>query len=882
MARTGREPMNPLTSSQADMLNGTVIFRRATVFLHLALLAQSLWWFLAGEQPHVTSICAVLALIVLVLLLSALLRLRMPVTFLHGRVALLSELMGAVAVVALPVLHGAPASHAFPWLVVLGALFPLVLERASALASIAVPALAAGCLALSLSPSLSTLWTALLQALAVIAAGVGGLLHGRALRLRTLAVQQALHSQRHFEALARTAQQVFIITDSQFRIRFANQALHDLIGVDPSEIAEISLGALLQIDDKHEHLSKLHYLRDTPLSSIVLKHRCRHRDGHRLWLELHGYNRAQDEVIGGLMFSIVDVSVQVESETRLRDERNLLQAVLDHNPAMMYATDQAGGIILANLAFRQRFGLPIDTEIHRETIADLMLSRLQSHEAQAQSLLQQDKELLASGKPAEQEIPGLWNDDAKHWYRLSRYPLFDAHGSVNGLLCVAYDITERKQYRLELEHQALHDPLTGLPNRRYLLEAASEAIEHARRNAGELAVLLCDLDFFKSVNDTHGHDFGDKCLSEITRRLHTELSSDDFVARFGGNEFAVLMPVSATQARAKAENLLRAISRKMVVDDSMVKMQASIGIAMLEPAHTQPSELLRNADAALQQAKERGRNRVEMHNALHQLDALKRGQMDVALRFALERNELAPTFQPKVSSLTGRVKGFELLLRWHSSEYGTISPVDFIPIAEASGLVVPIGLWALEQACRQLKEWQPRHPDVTIAVNVSMRQLLHASFLYEVLGIIDRFGVHPGGIELELTETSVMANPLVTIDTLTRLKDLGLRVSLDDFGTGYSSLSYLQRLPIDLLKIDKAFIRGLGHNASDAEIVRLILALAQTLNLETVAEGVETREQMMELKKMGCYTVQGYVFSETLSTAEASALLHSGRQFVVA
>lgn len=372
---------------------------------------------------------------------------------------------------------------------------------------------------------------------------------------------------------------------------------------------------------------------------------------------------------------------------------------------------------------------------------------------------------------------------------------------------------------------------------------------------------------------------------EITRRILAELPAQDFVARFGGNEFVVLSNASLEEAKTKADSLLRAVSRQLVVDEAMVKIQASIGIALLDEDHTNPSELIRSADAAMFQAKERGRNRVEIFDASLQTTATKRAQMDVALRFALERSELTPLYQPKVSILNGAVKGFELLLRWDSRQYGAIPPVEFIPVAENSGLVVPIGLWVLEQACRQLSAWLAESPEVsriTIAVNVSMRQLLQPTFLDDVTTIFERTGVPPRMIELELTETSAMANPVQTIETLARLKRLGLRLALDDFGTGYSSLSYLQKLPIDVLKIDKAFIQGLGSDPGDAEIVRLILALAQTLNLETVAEGVEKRDDMIQLKKMGCYLAQGFAFSPPVTAAAAEDMIRSARHFSVA
>jgi EAL domain-containing protein (putative c-di-GMP-specific phosphodiesterase class I) len=315
-----------------------------------------------------------------------------------------------------------------------------------------------------------------------------------------------------------------------------------------------------------------------------------------------------------------------------------------------------------------------------------------------------------------------------------------------------------------------------------------------------------------------------------------------------------------------------------------VKIQASIGVALLNESHQTPSELIRDADAAMFQAKERGRNRVEVFDASLQSAATKRAQMDVALRFALEREELALVYQPKISVADGAIRGFELLLRWNNPQYGLIPPVEFIPVAENSGLVVPIGLWVLEQACRQLRLWQAEYldtSDFTVAVNVSMRQLLQTDFLEAVRDILERTGVAPHMIELELTETSAMANPAQTIDTLEGLKQLGLRLALDDFGTGYSSLAYLQKLPIDVLKIDKAFIQGLGNNPGDAEIVRLILALAQALNLETVAEGVETRDDLIRVKELGCDLAQGYAFSAPVHAVTAEGMLCSAQRFAV-
>ncbi|RYE74774.1 MAG: bifunctional diguanylate cyclase/phosphodiesterase, partial [Oxalobacteraceae bacterium] len=421
-----------------------------------------------------------------------------------------------------------------------------------------------------------------------------------------------------------------------------------------------------------------------------------------------------------------------------------------------------------------------------------------------------------------------------------------------------------------------------LPNRRYMLKMISDQILPEGVPPPQIAVLYFDLDFFKSVNDTHGHDMGDRCLIEVARRIQAELPLDDIVSRFGGDEFVILTHASVEDARERAGRLLQALAQPIVVDDIVVKLHGSIGIASLLPTHRTPSALIRDADAAMYQAKERGRNRIEAFNAALQVSATRRAQMDVALRFALERNELTLVYQPQVTLADGRLCGFELLMRWNSPQYGEIKPDDFIPIAERSGMVVPIGLWALEQACVQLKKWHqdyPRQTPVTLGVNVSMRQLVHSSFIGEVAQILIRTGVAPECIELELTESSAMANPQQTIENLSKLKSLGLRLALDDFGTGYSSLAYLQRLPIDVLKIDRAFARGLGRDNNDAGIVQMILTLAQLLDLETIAEGVETAEQVAVLRRLGCRMGQGYFFSAGVPAAQAEHMLAANRPY---
>lgn len=726
------------------------------------------------------------------------------------------------------------------------------------------------------------------QIFATLFVGLLALLLARALRLNQSAIGQARMNERRFDAIARATRHVFMITTPGYKIKYVNPAIQDVLGYMQEEVQDDVLEAVIHPDDIKEHQEKLRFLRDTPKSSIFSRHRTRHKNGQWVWLETNGFNMLHDSAIDGLVFSIEDISARKDAELKLAEEHALLRAVLDLNPSMIYAKDTEGRFTISNSSFQRRFGYASEDDMRGRTAYEVFLTQaaegreLDAYEM-ADKLHRQDLHVMESGLPLEDlEVQGLWESDVRRWYRTNKYPLRDAQGAIAGMLGIMRDITDRKEYEMRLEHQTLHDPLTGLPNRRFLLKTIMDEITRSRDKQAKLAILFCDLDFFKSVNDTHGHDFGDQCLMELTRRILAALPSRDFVARFGGNEFVILAKVSLHEAKVKAEAILQAVSHRLIVDEVAVKIQTSIGIALLSADHQNPSDLIRDADAAMYQAKERGRNRAEIFDASLQNNTTKRAQMDIALRFALERDELALMYQPKVSILDGSVKGFELLLRWNSPEYGHISPTDFIPIAETSGLLVPIGIWALEEACKQLRAWQANYPQldrITVAVNVSMRQLLQTSFLPEVIAILERTRVLPHTVELELTETSAMANPLQTIETLTALKKLGLRLALDDFGTGYSSLAYLQKLPIDVLKIDKTFVHGLGRDPGDAEIVRLILALAQTLNLETVAEGVETSEHIIELKKMGCYLAQGYVFSAPVCADEADELLRSARRF---
>lgn len=856
---------------------GPDIFRAGTLFLYVSLLVETgvLLWM---AHPGSAGVVKVALIVVGVLATVALVRLIRPGLLLTGRRHVLMELLASCTAIGMLSVQAQLPIVPLPWWIGLAGVFPLVLPAPHAMAVI-LGISATGVLTSVAGGSHPEDW--LPGFFVTLFAGLLSTWLSRAMEMNLASLEQALTNERRFNVIARAARHVFMITDRHFNTTYINPAVNDVLGYTEQEMTS---GAVPEIhpDDLSRRNDNLRLLRRTPGTSLSMKLRIRHREGQWVWLEIRGYNMLHDPAIKGLVFSIEDISARVEAERKLMEEHALLRTVLDLNPAMIYAKDRDGRFTITNASFQRHNGCTSDIELHGKTSEDLQAlqkarGRLFVNPDAAHRLHLQDMNVIRSGVPVENlEVQDLRDGEAERWYRTFKYPLRDANGTASGMLGIVRDVTDSKEYEMRLEHLAMHDALTGLPNRRYVLKAIADHILPEGQTPPQISVLYLDLDFFKSVNDTHGHDMGDRCLIELARRIQSTAGPQDMVARFGGDEFIVLTHDSTQVACERAAALLDILAKPIMIGDVVVKLHASIGVAQLLPEHRTPSEVIRDADAAMYQAKERGRHRTQLFNAQLQLSTTRRAQMDVALRFALEREELTLVYQPQVALADGRLCGFELLMRWNSPQYGEIKPDDFIPIAESSGMVVPIGLWALEQACIQLRQWHqayPRKVPLTLGVNVSMRQLVHSSFIGEVAQILQRTGVTPEFIELELTESSAMANPQQTIENLGRLKSLGLRLALDDFGTGYSSLAYLQKLPIDVLKIDRAFARGLGQESNDAGIVQLILTLAQLLELDTIAEGVETAEQVAALRRMGCHMGQGYFFSAGVPAAQAEHLL---------
>ncbi|MGD9508384.1 MAG: EAL domain-containing protein [Geminicoccaceae bacterium] len=449
------------------------------------------------------------------------------------------------------------------------------------------------------------------------------------------------------------------------------------------------------------------------------------------------------------------------------------------------------------------------------------------------------------------------------------------------VVLVVRDLTGRQQTEETLRSLAYHDPLTGLPNRLLFHDRLAQAIERAKRTRQLLTVMLIDLDRFKLINDSLGLVTGDQIIKGVADRLVGALRKSDTVARLGGDEFMVLLlGTNGAEAAARvAQKLIEVLQPPLQVDGRELTTSASMGIALFPHDGDDADTLIKNAANALSRAKEQGRNGYQFYTEDMNAKAFERLMLGSGLRTALEQGELVLHYQPKVNLADGAVTGVEALLRWHHPTLGLVSPAEFIPLAEETGVIVPIGAWVLRTACAQVRRWQMLgHPRLELAVNISARQFQEKGFLPTVAAAVEESGISPELIELELTESVIMRDSPEVAQRLRELTALGIRLAVDDFGTGYSSLGYLRTFPIHALKIDRSFVRDIDRDPNSAALAEAIIAMAGSLRLKVVAEGVETSAQLTQLRRFGCQELQGYIFSKPLPPDELLALLEEGRR----
>ena len=556
---------------------------------------------------------------------------------------------------------------------------------------------------------------------------------------------------------------------------------------------------------------------------------------------------------------------QVAEKTRhLKAGEERLNTILDSVEAYIYIKDPELRYQYANRKVCELFGLPLEQVVGRtdEAFFDA---------ATAANLRHNDTRVLHLGERVEtEEINRSLDGQHEQTYLSVKLPLRQADGRIYALCGISTDISEHKK-NLERIHQlAFYDPLTGLANRRLLLDRVQHALAQHARSQLEGALLFIDLDNFKDLNDTLGHDMGDLLLQEVTRRLSQHLRQEDTLARLGGDEFVLMLEglngqagAATQQIEVVAGKLLQALAEPITLQGRDHVSTASIGVTLFSEAHSTVEELLKRADLAMYEAKAAGRNCLRFFNREMQNEVSARAALESDLRQGLRERQFVVHYQPQVDR-QGQLLGAEALVRWQHPERGLVPPADFIPLAESTGLILPLGRWVLHCACRQLVVWasQAEMAAVSLAVNVSARQFHHPDFVAQVLAVLEETGANPERLELELTESLLVEDVEAIIGKMSQLKAHGVRFSLDDFGTGYSSLSQLKRLPLDQLKIDRAFVRDLLNDRNDTAIVRTIVALGSSLDLGVIAEGVETHEQRDALLHLGCHSFQGYLFGK--------------------
>ncbi len=572
-----------------------------------------------------------------------------------------------------------------------------------------------------------------------------------------------------------------------------------------------------------------------------------------------------------------DLSNEVAAKiSQLRDEI-LLETLMENVPDMIYFKDRESRFTRINQYAAARFGIASPSLAVGRTDFDFFTDE---HATQAR---RDEQEIVRTGQPlVNVEEKETRADGEIRWVSTTKLPLRDREGTIVGTFGISRDVTQRKQAEEQLQRRALYDPLTDLPNRALFLDRLQHLFHRSRRALGSspFAVLYLDLDRFKAINDSLGHQAGDELLIATARRLERCLRPGDTLARLGGDEFTVLLDAINCEADATgvAERIHEEMSAPLELRGHEVFTSISVGIALSSAGHRNPEEMLRDADTAMYRAKAGGRARHQVFDAEMHQRAVSSLRLETDLRRALERQEIVPHYQPLVDLDSGAVVGFEALARWQHSSMGPLLPDLFIPIAEETGLVGPIGEWMLAAACRQVREWQRAHPlssTLGVTVNVSGRQLAQGGLVKQVERVLGATGLDPACLTLDVTESSLLHSRETAIGTVQRLRAMSVGLHLDDFGTGYSSLAHLPSFPVQALKIDGSFVSRMDRAPEQAAIVNAIVSLAHSLGLEVLAEGIETPAQANALRALRCRRGQGFLFSKPLAAEEAERLIGS-------
>jgi len=658
--------------------------------------------------------------------------------------------------------------------------------------------------------------------------------------------------------------------------RILGHAAEDMLGNTPFDFMSPEEAGI--IGEKFRAIAE----KRAPFSS--LENANLHSDGHEVVLETSGVPFFDVEGdLAGYRGIDRDITERKQAERKLRLQREFLQSVIDGVHDSIMVIDEDCNIQLMNKAAR--------ASVNPEFVADIdnpkcyEVSHRLTTPCGGKDYPCPLKQVIESGQPATVVHNHPGTDGRLSHVELITTPLLHEDGTVRSVIETARDITghlsvqqQLEEQKLSLERLAHHDALTGLPNRLLFLDRLRQAIKKVHREDTQLAVLFVDLDRFKQINDSLGHTMGDAVLKAVARRLQDCLREEDVVARLGGDEFTIIMGSlhKPQHAMAMAQKLIRSVQRTVKHDDHELYVSASIGISLYPQDGQSADILLRNADAAMYKAKHEGRSNFQFYTTDMTELAFERVLMEAHLHRALEREQFVVYYQSQVDLLTGKLIGLEALVRWQHPELGLLLPTKFIPLAEDTGLILPLGRWVLQTACRQITAWHNAdlYPG-RIAVNLTGNQLKNDKVIPTIAQILEENSCQPDWLELEITESVIMEQHGRSFNILQRLRDCGIELAIDDFGTGYSSLAHLKRLPVSRLKIDRSFIRDIPQDSSNRAIARAVIAMGKSMGLRVIAEGVETVEQKAFLAAEQCDEIQGYIYGRPLPADQMTGLLSS-------
>ncbi len=626
-------------------------------------------------------------------------------------------------------------------------------------------------------------------------------------------------------------------------------------------------------DDDIKRVKREFYSMGETMGSIVgpVTFRIKTRDGSWRYMESMACNLLDSPSVEAILSISRDVTDRQVALMELEESESRYRRLVERSPESM-AVYRDQHIIYANPAGLRLLGASNVEQLSRYPIVQLVHPEDRELAREAFSPVEQGQEMNS----VELRLVSL---DAQliHAEIMGIPIIYDGEPSVQLLV---RDVTDHKRAKAALEYQTLHDPLTGLPNRALFMDRVAQALNRTQRIGGHLIVMLADIDRFKIVNDSLSHTVGDHILVGVAQRLRACFRPSDTVARFGGDEFVVLCEDTEdlTSLGTLGERLVSSLEEPIVVNNEPFHISLSVGIAESTGGTLRADDLVRDADTAMNRAKERGRKRYEIFDEKTGTEVAGKLQLESALRHGISHGELRAYYQPVVDARTGVVTGCEALVRWQHPEQGLIPPASFIPIAEDSGLIVQLGTWMFAEACRQAKEWEELIPEgrvFKISVNLSARQFLDMGLLATVKDILSAANLDTNRMHMvfEVTESMLMADPDEAVSILNAFRNLGISIAIDDFGTGYSSFSHLKRFPVESLKIDRSFIIGIGADNDDEAIVSAVVQLAHALNLQVIAEGVETTDQLLKLRQMSCDFIQGYYFAKPAPADELYSMI---------